>query len=99
MVPTVTVLKYLRPIAIGALVVALLSGVALFSVRPLEYIGLPVFQWKLVLIAIATANALAFEVLDRKRDGQGGALKTMAFASLILWPAVLLCGRFIGFVE
>lgn len=99
MVPTATALQYLRPIAIGALVVALLTGTALFSVRPLEYIGLPVFQWKLVLIGIATVNALAFEVLDRKRDGQGATLKAMALASLILWPAVLLCGRFIGFVE
>lgn len=60
---------------------------------------MPVFQLKLALIAIATVNALAFEVLDRRQAGQGAALKTMALASLILWPTVPFCGRFIGFVE
>jgi hypothetical protein len=99
MVPVVTALTYLRPIAIGSLLLALITGVLLLSVRPLEYIVIPVFQVKLILIAIATINALAFEILDRRQAGQGAALKTLALASLILWPTVLLCGRFIGFVE
>jgi len=99
MVPVATVLNYLRPVAIGSLVLALITGVLLLSVRPLEYIFIPVFQVKLALIAIATINALAFEVLDRRRSGEGAALKILALLSLILWPTVLLCGRFIGFVE
>ena len=98
-IPTTTALGYLRPIAIGALILALLTGIALFSVRPIEYIAMPVFQVKLALIAIATLNALAFEILDRGRDGQGRGLKAMVILSLILWPTVLLCGRFIGFVS
>jgi hypothetical protein len=97
-IPAAVVLRYLRPLAIGALILALLTGLALFSVRPLDYIAMPVFQVKLALVAIATLNALAFEFLDRRRDGQGTGLKAMVITSLILWPTVLLCGRFIGFV-
>jgi hypothetical protein len=60
---------------------------------------MPVFQVKLALIAIATLNALAFEFLDRGRNGQGAGLRAMVILSLILWPGVLLLGRFIGFLE
>ena len=98
-IPIIIVLGYLRPIAIGALVAAVLTGFALFSVRPVDYIVIPVFQVKLALLAIATINALAFEILDRGRNGQGAGLKAMVILSLVLWPTVLLCGRFIGFVS
>ena len=98
-IPIATAFGYLRPIAITALILALATGFALFSVRPLEYIAIPLFQAKLALIVVATLNALAFEFLDRRHDGQGAGLKAMVILSLVLWPTVLLCGRFIGFVS
>lgn len=96
--PLPAVLATLRPVAIGSLAVAILSGFMLFSIRPLDYIAMPVFQLKLVLLAIAVANAIAFVALDRG-TGQGAGLRLVALMSLVLWPAVLLCGRFIGFLE
>jgi hypothetical protein len=97
-IPVPVVLGHVRPITVSSLVVALITGFLLFSVRPVDYIVMPVFQWKLVLIGIAVMNALAFNILDRGRTGGRVLLKTMALTSLILWPTVLLCGRFIGFV-
>jgi hypothetical protein len=97
-IPVPVVLAHVRPITVASLVVALVTGLLLFSIRPLDFIVMPVFQWKLALIGIATLNALAFNVLDRDRTGRGMMLKTMALASLVLWLATLLLGRFIGFV-
>lgn len=98
-IPVATVLSYLRPVAIGSLIIALLTGFALFSIRPLDYLVMPVFQVKLALVAVATINALAFEFIGRGRGGKQTGLKAMVILSLLLWPGVLLLGRFIGFVE
>jgi hypothetical protein len=81
---------------------ALLTGLWLFTVKPVEYSTNPAFLWKLGLLGLALANialqhhgaafreALATEVVPwRVRFG--------ALASCLLWLAVLLAGRWIGF--
>ena len=91
------VIGSLRPITIGALLAALLTGFLLFSVRPLEYLYNPAFQIKMLLLAVAVVNAVAFTHFRLDRSPIGG--KLMAATSVALWLCVLLAGRFIGFLE
>jgi hypothetical protein len=97
--PAAAVLAHLRPVAIASLALAIVTGSLLFSVRPFEYAANPAFRIKLVLLALATANALAFVILDRRGTDHGAGLRLLAGLSLLLWPCVLLSGRFIGFME
>lgn len=90
-----------RRLALGAFLAAALTGLTLFSVRASEYAAMPVFLLKLGLIAAAMINFLVFLTLHRDSgDGTPAntALRVSAVASMLLWPAVLLCGRFIGFL-
>ena len=89
-----------RKIAIRAFAAAVLTGLTLFAVKASDYASMPVFLLKMGLIAAGMANFLGFLVLERRRGGKArsAALRVSALASLVLWPSVLLCGRFIGFV-
>ncbi|ODN71476.1 hypothetical protein [Methylobrevis pamukkalensis] len=95
--------RLLRPVAIAGLVVALLTGFALFSVRPVDYAANPAFRLKLVLLALALANAAIFLTTSRGAVAGSPVRRPLALLclglSLLLWPAVLVAGRFIGFVE
>jgi hypothetical protein len=93
----------LRAPAIGAFACAVATGLALFSIRASEYAFNPAFQLKLALIVLAGLNLALFLRAGRVdgavlRDGFSGAERLSAAASLILWPGVLVAGRFIGFV-
>lgn len=96
-VPVATVIGHLRPVATLALLVAATTGLLLFSVRPLEYVDNPAFPLKLVLVTAATANAVGYSLLQ-DRIGLP-YLRALAALSLALWPAALVAGRFIGFLE
>jgi hypothetical protein len=85
----------LRNLAIAAFIAAIVTGLALFSVRASEYAANPAFLIKLLLLLLAGLNLAAFTVFER----QGNSLaRASALASLLLWPATLVAGRFIGFV-
>jgi hypothetical protein len=94
---TGVVIGGLRPVAAAALAVAILSGVTLFSVQPVEYFGNFAFQLKMLLLAVALANAVAFTTFRlHRRDG--GVPKALALVSIGLWISVAVAGRFIGFL-
>lgn len=95
--PEAPFLAVLRRLAYFALTGAVLTGLTLFSVRASEYAGMPIFLAKIALILVAALNFLAF--LYASRTGAGRTI-VMVFAllSLVLWPSVLLAGRFIGFL-
>ncbi|MEC9344357.1 MAG: hypothetical protein VYD64_10995 [Pseudomonadota bacterium] len=88
-----------RRLALGAFAIAAATGLALLSVRATEYAVNPAFRLKLVLIALAGLNFLAFRIVTRKptgsvpRTGRG-----LAVLSIMLWTGIALCGRFIAFV-
>lgn len=96
--PVETVIRYLRPVAITALVVAVLSGLTLFSVQPVDYFANPAFRIKMVLLLVALANAAAFATFRVHREAAGVAAKAMATVSAGLWISVAVAGRFIGFL-
>lgn len=89
----------LRPLALAAFAVAVATGLALFSIRASEYAFNPAFLSKLALIALAGLNLALF---DAARGGASPGFsdreKLSAGLSLVLWPAIVIAGRFIGFV-
>ena len=95
--PSASFLAALRQVALVAFAVALASGLALFSVRAGHYAGTGVFLVKMGLIVLAGLNLLVFDRLSR-RSASKGRLALSAAVSLVLWTAVLVCGRFIGFL-
>ncbi|MDQ2633687.1 MAG: hypothetical protein M3Y78_08100 [Pseudomonadota bacterium] len=99
-VPRERLVALLRRVALAAFVLALLAGLALFSVQATQYVRNPAFLAKLGLIAAAAINFLAFTVLDGKNRASppSPALRVLAFVSVLLWSGVILAGRFIGFV-
>jgi hypothetical protein len=89
--------RFARPVILGGLAVAVLTGSLMFIGRPIEYVANPAFQAKLLLIALALANALAFHA----RDGivrADAVARAQALASIVLWALVLGFGRFIAYV-
>lgn len=92
----------IRTAAFG-LALALSTCAWLFTVKPTEYAGNPAFLVKLALLALALGNialqhrgrALA-EALATERVPWSA--RASALASFTLWLAVLLAGRWIGFV-
>lgn len=91
-----------RVAAAGA-VLAIVTGLWLFTVRPAEYAANPAFQIKLALLAAALANVAlqhANPAYGRALTGApaGIGVKLSAAASALLWLGVLVAGRTIGFV-
>lgn len=91
---------FLRRSAATGLGLAIITGLWLFSVNPAEYLSNSAFVWKLALLAIALCN-IAYQFLNRKDQGSATAALTtrvLAGLSFCLWLAVLIAGRWIGFV-
>jgi hypothetical protein len=89
----------LTPLGIAGLVILVPSGAVLFAADAVAVAGNEMFRLKLVLIAIALANALAFRVLYRRLDAAPPAMpaRLMAAASLALWLGVATYGRLIAY--
>lgn len=88
--------RVLVPVAATGLVLAVVTGLLLFSVQARDYAALTLFQGKMVLVALGTVNALAAAALRRR--GPPRVAVVMAAVSLLCWLAVLGAGRFIGYV-
>jgi hypothetical protein len=91
-----------RAAAAGA-ILAIFTGLWLFSVKPAEYAGNPAFLWKAGLLVLALAN-VAVQHGNRSFAVAvaGGvvrpAVRLVALSSILLWLSVLVAGRWIGFV-
>lgn len=101
-VPLTVVGPFLSRAAATGLALAVVTGLALFGVKPAEYLGNPAFLAKLALLALALANVVLQHRLglrDAFRDGRvGGGARVLAGFSAALWLGVLVAGRAIGFV-
>ncbi|WP_428029158.1 DUF6644 family protein [Ancylobacter sp.] len=90
-----------RVAALGA-GLAVLTGLWLFTVRPAEYAENTAFLIKLALLAIALINVVvqhanpAYAAALRGEPLTSG-VRASAAASAVLWLAVLVAGRWIGF--
>ncbi|SEK27504.1 hypothetical protein SAMN04515666_101109 [Bosea lupini] len=90
----------IRTAAFG-LVLALTTGLWLFTVKPGEYLGNTAFLSKLGLLVLALGN-IALQHHGFKPALAGGVIglrvRVLAMVSASLWLCVLVAGRWIGFV-
>jgi hypothetical protein len=81
--------RLVTPVAAAGLVMAALSGAAMFTTDAVKYAGATLFLLKMALIGAALVNVVW---LKRKK-----AARPAALVSLLLWTAVIVCGRLIGY--
>jgi hypothetical protein len=92
------------PLTWGAFVVAVASGGLLFISNATKYLGNGFFVAKLCLIAVAGLNMAIFHFIGAKdlprweNDRRPPLPARLAGGvSIVLWIAVVACGRWIGF--
>lgn len=101
--PASAILHEFLPWTWAAFALALVSGGLLFTSRAADYMAIPPFVAKFVIMALAAANMLAFHLTAERRIaawdlGRPSAGARMAGGlSLILWTAIVICGRQVGF--
>ena len=89
-----------------SLAVLLVSGAMLITAEPRRDLLNPVFQAKMGLLVLAMAVTAVFqltvarnrEIWDLSPNRRTGAWVT-AVASLLVWTAIIGCGRWIAYVE
>lgn len=104
-VPVKPLARVLLPVALCGLAVSVTTGLLLFSVSAAKYAAIPLFQVKLLLIAAAVANALLLKralIRSRKELAEippvRPRLKLAGVLSILLWLAVIFCGRFLAYI-
>ncbi len=106
----VTVLaKICVPISATGLGLAIISGLMLFSVKPVDYIYTDIFVAKIALIAAALINIVvvrfnaSWREMVQAEDSIMNAsepdlkLRIAGAVSLTIWIIVLFLGRFVGY--
>lgn len=91
------VVRRFRRIAIGALVVLVVTGAILFVPEAGALARNPSFQMKAGLVLIGLINVVVMEIALR-RDAASDLARASALASLLIWLAVAACGRFVAYV-
>lgn len=81
---------------------AMLTGFCLWSVDASDYLGNAAFRRKMALLVLRLGNVALLHWLVWKQivtTGRvGGTARVLATVSALVWPAVLLAGRWIGFL-
>ncbi len=93
------VVRMLAPVAASGLILALLTGSLLFSVRAREYSGIGFLQLKLTFIAVGVLSALALCLTHGflLKNAPRTRLAGHAVLSTVCWLGALACGRLIAF--
>lgn len=92
----------LTPIAVAGLLLQVCSGLVLFAADGEALAASDTFELKLILLALALANAAAFR-LHWRRKGPGARYapspleRGSALVSLLLWLAIATVGRLIAY--
>lgn len=100
--PLAEMSRALTPVAVVGLALMAASGVILFAADSMALARSQLFGRKLVIIAMALANAAAFRLIWAGRVGGWPgkapvAARIMAAASLALWLAAGASGRWIAY--
>lgn len=102
-VPLAVIGPFLSRTAATGVILAIVTGLCLFSVKPADYLGNTAFLCKTALLALALAN-VAFQHHSRHFNlalANGTfhpTVRLVAGCSAVLWLSVLVAGRWIGFV-
>ncbi len=100
----IVALHRLVPWGILGYALNVVTGSLFLMTEPREYIYNPAFHFKMLFMALAGFNVLAFylttfrtvKVLGSGDDAPRVA-KVMASVSLVVWIGVIVCGRFLTF--
>ncbi|MCX7356199.1 MAG: hypothetical protein NTY59_15510 [Alphaproteobacteria bacterium] len=103
--PLDQVARVMLPVALVGLAVSVPTGALLFVTEAVGMWTNPVFGWKVGIIALAGANALALHAGPWRRVAEWGApgVKPPVFAraagaaSLLFWMSALILGRLIAY--
>jgi hypothetical protein len=102
--PVGRLMRDVLPWTWGAFVIAAITGTLLFSSNARTYAHNFFFQRKLILLALAGLNMAIFHIIAHGDIGRWGSTrqtpwpaKAAGAASLLIWVAVVACGRWIGF--
>lgn len=101
--PASVVADTLAPTAAWALAGAAVTGALLFSVSATDYVANPAFRLKAAALGLAVGNVALVRLTGawarfRRSGAVAPGLAVHALVSLGGWAAVLLAGRFVGFV-
>ncbi|XYJ10598.1 DUF6644 family protein [Telluria sp. B2] len=103
--PVAALGRHLLRWALASLLLVVPAGLLLFSAHPGELARNPAFQLKLVLIAAAGFNALAFHVFPyrsvagwERELAAPKAARLHALLSILLWVGVISCGRLLAYL-
>lgn len=101
-IPVAPLSRALTPIALAGLALMLPTGAIMFAADAEALVTSATLRWKLLLIALALANALAFRFLWQRRLERWAAEpprlgRLMAAASILLWLSVAALGRWIAY--
>ena len=91
--------RILLPVAIAGLLIAVPAGLLLFATDARAYAAAPLFQAKMILIALAIANALALRRFDWSGSEPNRRVAFAGAASILLWLGAITCGRLLGYIE
>lgn len=102
-IPAANAARQLLPWTWAGLAVVATTGLLMFSANASGLAENPALQLKLVLIAAAGVNALAFQLgpyrgIRSWTDRIPTRAKISAVASLLAWGAIIACGRLIAYV-
>lgn len=95
---------FLSRVAATGLMLAIITGIWLFSTQPDEYIDNTAFLVKMSLLALGVLNALWLHARNAWRTALQSvavvplAVRLHALASLLIWLAAILAGRWIAFL-
>jgi hypothetical protein len=85
------------PVSLIGFAVAALSGTLLFAADAFDLLVNPAFRLKMLALLLLGTNATLFHAFGGLRSGGVGAKLQIAL-SLLLWLAVIACGRMIAYV-
>jgi hypothetical protein len=95
--------RTLMPWMWGALGVLLLTGAIQTIAEPVRQFVTPVFWAKMIMIVVVMAMTAIFTATVRANgpswdvaSSRPPAARLFAIASIVLWVAIIACGRFIG---
>jgi hypothetical protein len=101
--PVSRVTRALLPYTWLGFTVMLITGVPLFAAEAMKLYFNPAFRLKLVLLALAGANALLFHLTTKESPSlpPGSSrshlrVRLFAMASIILWSGIIVSGRLIA---
>lgn len=103
-IPVRALARHLLPWSWAALVLIVPTGFLMFTAHAGDFLGNKAFQLKMALLMTAGLNAIAFHTgpYQGVKDWDVGvpaplAAKASVAASMVLWIAILACGRFLAY--